>query len=63
MMSVVSFIGGLGPMEIGGWLSLLIILAFLFWLIRRPVNTRINELEESFENRLDDLEERIEQLE
>ena len=47
-MSVGSFIGGLGPIEVGGWLSLLIVLAFLFWLIRRPVNTRINELEENF---------------
>lgn len=56
------FIGGFG-VEIGIFLTVLFGLALIFWLIRRPVNQRIDELEENYEERLNGLEERIEELE
>ena len=59
MRTPVGYIGGLGPVELLVVLSLLLLLAFIFWVIRRPVNQRIDELETKFEERLDELERRI----
>lgn len=45
MGKVVGFIGGIGPVEIFVWLLLLFVIVVIFWLIRRPLNKRIDEIE------------------